>query len=196
MRLHSTFVAFAFIVAAGHAVSATSGIGGGPGRDSGAARDEALYSDLCRGSDLCRQVVLIRRDGVTLLRVSFIHSARFVADDEDFCDAREYWYINGQSRVLLTRDCAEQWGADSRGPVQPMFDGKQLQLAYVQWQASDGCERAIATVEWRTGKVLSTKRWTGRSRAQRTECAQQKAMKVGVHQGAGSAADPLLDFQP
>jgi len=156
--------------------------------------EEARYADLCRGSDTCRQTVLIRRDGAILLRVSFLHPARFVDADQDYCDTREYWHIKGDDRILLARDCAEQSGADSQGPVQSTFNGKQLELEYIEWQASDGCERTIVSVDWRTGKVVSSKRWTGESRANRTVCARQRAMKARVNIGAGTSSDPLITF--
>jgi len=129
---------------------------------------------------------------VTLLRVFFLHAARFIDEDQDFCDAREYWYIKGADRTLLARDCAEQSGPDRQGPVQATFDGKRLRFDYLEWQASDGCERTVVDVDWNTGKVVSSKRWTGHSRAQRTVCAQQKVMKADPHLGVGSSSDPLI----
>jgi len=193
MRVHSVLIAFA-IWRAASAASASLGSGGAAGRSEAPATEESRYIDLCRGEETCRQAVLVRRDGVLLLRVSFLHPARFVDEDQDYCDAREYWHIKGKDRLLLARDCAEQSGPDSQGPVQVTFNGKQLELEYIEWQANDGCERSLVAVDWQTAKVGSGKRWTGQSRANRTVCGRQKIMKAAVRIGAGTASDPLIMF--
>jgi len=129
-----------------------------------------------------------------LLRVSFLHAARFVDDDQDFCDVREYWHIKGDARILLARDCAEQSGADSQGPVLLTFKGKQVELDYIEWLSSDGCERTLVAVDWQTAKVISWKRWTGESRSGRTTCGKQKTLKEPLRVGAGTSSDPLISF--
>ena len=88
---------------------------------------------------------MLRTDGAVLLRVTFVRPQRYVDESDDYCDAREYWYIRGQERILVTRDCAEQWGADSQGPVDVSFDGRAMTLEYLEWQSSDGCERTVAS---------------------------------------------------
>lgn len=173
---------------------------GGAATDSGAKRSEprgpeasALLS-LCVGSDLCREVVLMRRDGVALVRVMFVHPAAFVDEDEDYCDRREYWHVRGEKRILLARDCAEQSGADSQGPIEFRFDRGKLELAYTEWLSSDGCEKTIIDVDWQTSKWLSSKRWSGTSTHQRRECARLKRVKFDLRPGAGTGDDPMVTF--
>lgn len=155
--------------------------------------DAVALRDLCGGYEPCRQVVLMRHQGVALVRVLFLHPAVFVEEDEDYCDRREYWHIRENQRTLLARDCAEQSGADSQGPIAPLFERGRLELTYLEWLSSDGCDKSVATIDWQTGKVVAIKRWTGVS-IQRRECRRLKPVKRALKLGTGTHGDPVVTF--
>jgi hypothetical protein len=123
-----------------------------------------------------------------------MHEQRLLVPDDDHCDRREFWHIHGPLRTLLTVDCTEQWGADSQGPVQFAFSGENLQIAYLEWQSSDSCEKSIVILDWETAKILSARRWSGDSRIQRLECVRLKPLKAAPSIGKGTIDSPLLMF--
>jgi hypothetical protein len=86
-----------------------------------AERVKGPIADFCRGSQACRQVVMFRSGGAMLLRVTFFDPNLFVDEGDGHCGSREYGYISGQDRKLVTRDCAEQWGRGQPGPSRPVI---------------------------------------------------------------------------
>ena len=156
---------------------------------------EALH-DLCRGKELCWQLVRTVSDGLMLLEVKFVHEERFLGENDDFCDRREYWQIDAHgSRKLLSTDCEEQWGPDSQGPVTFFFESDgRLRLSYLEWQTDDRCEKITASLDWHTAKIVSTRRWVGQAKDSHTRCVNLKTSKDPVQIGAGIPGNPVISF--
>ena len=156
---------------------------------------EALR-DLCRGRDLCWQTLRVANEGTILLEVKFMHESRFVAESDDVCDQREYWHIDAQgTRRLLTRDCEEQWGPDSQAPVSLSFDAHdRLQLSYLEWQTADRCEKTIASVDWKTARIVSLRRWIGQAKDSHSRCVNLRSFKEVLEIGQGTLASPMISF--
>ena len=156
---------------------------------------EALR-DLCRNQELCWQLVRTVSDGIMLLEVKFIHQERFLGEGDDFCDKREFWQIDAHGgRKLLATDCEEQWGPDSQGPVTFLFESAHhLRLSYLEWQTDDRCEKIIASLDWRTAKIVSARRWVGQAKDTHTRCVNLKVSKEPVQIGPGVPGNPVISF--
>lgn len=164
--------------------------------ESAAPQPKGPFMELCRGSAACRQVAMLRSGGALVLRVTFFDPQLFVDEGDDHCDAREYWYVTARDRRLVVRDCAEQWGADTQGPVDLSFDGEMATLEYIEWESSDGCQRTVATFDPKAGQITAVRQWTGQSKDRRRQCVHQKRIKPAVRLGTGAANDPLITFHP
>lgn len=160
-----------------------------------AARPEISRPDirdaLCHGRSGC-VVIRSRPVGVsnsyTVVDLRLAHTADAAAD-EDRCDRREYWLVRPEGPVLLAADCEAQWGADDPGPATTSIEGDHLDINYVEFQSSDGCEMVDARIRLLPLRVERQERRQGTTR--RDACRASKPVPSPPG-GDGSADHPLL----
>ncbi len=150
-------------------------------------------ADLCRARSRCAiagSVPVTAVPGTTLVTVRIGH-APSAASDEEKCDRREYWVSRPAGDILVAADCEVQWGADNPGPVTVQLRGTELDVRYVEFQSSDGCESYGATVSLAGPKItaLQTRKL---GTVKKNVCRPSARSGVVDPLGDGSAAHPLL----
>jgi hypothetical protein len=109
--------------------------------------------------------------------------------DEDRCDRREYWVVSGRQTVLVAADCEAQWGADNAGPATTTVIGDRLEVHYVEFQSSDGCETVEAQISLSPPHVDRQERRRGTTRQDHCRATKPAPSPPG---GDGSPDHPLV----
>jgi hypothetical protein len=109
----------------------------------------------------------------------------------DECNAREYWRLkNGEAPRLLAIDCIEQRSAEEAAAATTEIAKGDFLVNYVEYQASDQCERYQARISLATLAVRSEARWEGTSDAR--GCRAKKRLKKLAPKGDGDSGEPIL----
>lgn len=142
----------------------------------------------CAGKSGCVQKELASHRYGRLMRLEL--SASSEQDSMEHCQRREYWWHGKNRDALIALDCADQWGADSQGPVTIELKGDVLVGTYLEFQASDLCERFEFEIGLPEVKAASSQRWSGES-ADGT-CSGWKKLRTAEKLGDGSDGQPLV----
>lgn len=144
--------------------------------------------NLCAGRTRC-EVQRTRAAGDDLTVVDLIFRLPVDAGDDE-CAPREYWRVgNGQPRLLAV-DCEEQRSAEEAAAAKTDVVHGRFVVDYVEFQASDHCERYQASLQIRTLAIVSQTRREGPTDAR--GCHAATAMKKLATPGDGSPGRPIL----
>jgi hypothetical protein len=146
-------------------------------------------SELCAGRPRC-EVQRSRAAGGTTRVVDLL--LRPDADaDPDECNPREYWRIwSDQPPRLLAVDCDQQRSAEEAAAAKTEVANGRFVVDYVEFQASDRCERYRATLDLATLSAVSEERLEGPTDPR--GCHASTRIKALAPKGDGSRGHPIL----
>jgi len=109
----------------------------------------------------------------------------------DVCNPREYWRLKAaEPPRLLAVDCDEQRSAEESAAATTSIVRSVFVVDYVEFQASDRCERYQARLDLSTLEVLTETRGEGTTDAR--GCHAKKRMNRLAHKGDGTGGKPIL----
>jgi len=166
--------------------------------DAGAAtKPDDPARTLCAGRARCEvQRTRAARDG---LRVFDLLIRLPVDAGSDQCAPREYWRVGDGQPRLLAVDCNEQRSAEEAAAAKTEVVDGRLVVDYVEFQASDHCERYQASLDIRTLAIISQTRREGPTDARGCHAAtpMKKMARRGTAHPAGRSfgcTQPGLTF--
>jgi hypothetical protein len=193
MHLRALGVTFCVAVA-GRLLAGCSTSTSAPPSTTAGGRPEATsaYRDnLCTNRSNCAVERVQSVDGVPEARfVRVVITPQSIGDDDDDCERREYWLVNGPRNTLLATDCVNQLGADSQGPAEVTLTGSHLSVRYVEFQEEDRCELVDATIDLVAVMIERQERREGS--VARDTCVPEGPHSITPPTGDGSPAKPLL----
>lgn len=145
--------------------------------------------DLCNGRPRCK-MVRARVVAGDLRVVDLLIRLQPDAGQDD-CSSREYWRIDpGEPPRLLAIDCDVQRSAEGPAAATTEVVAGGFVVEYVEFQASDQCERYHARLDVKTLALKSEERWEGTSDA--SGCHTTKRLKKLAPKGDGARDRPIL----
>jgi hypothetical protein len=112
-------------------------------------------------------------------------------DGDDECNPREFWYRSAKAdRKLLAVACDVQRSAEGPGVATTQLADNTFSLTYLEFQASDLCERYEASVRLVPLEVVEQKRWEGGSDSR--GCTIQRPLTELAPLGNGEPGHPIL----
>jgi hypothetical protein len=149
-----------------------------------------VANDPCGGKARCE--VIRRRPSEGLGEVVDVAIRKNADAGDDECTFREYWFFRtGEKKPkLLAVDCDVQRSAEGPGVAETHLSDGKFSVTYVDFQASDHCERYEATVTLVPFSVFSQTRWEGESNAQ--GCKTKRRLKKLAPLGSGEQGQSVL----
>lgn len=144
---------------------------------------------LCRGRPRCDvKAPRTSRHGIRVVEV-LLHSPPDAGTED--CNPREYWRLVGDAPPrLLAVDCDEQRSPDEAAAAKTHIESDSFVVDYLEFQASDYCERYQARVDLKKLAVTSEARWEGTSDPRGCH-PKRRLTKLAPH-GDGTADRPIL----
>ena len=145
--------------------------------------------ELCAGRPRC-QVQRSRDAGGTTRVVDLLLQPDADAGLDE-CNVREYWRVSSdQPPRLLAIDCDQQRSAEEAAAAKTEIADGRFIVDYVEFQASDRCERYRATLDLKSLTAVSEERLEGPTDAR--GCHASTRIKALAPKGDGSQGHPIL----
>jgi hypothetical protein len=149
---------------------------------------------LCAGRERCAVTRRRPTGGARVVADVRIAHQPDAAEDEDHCDRREYWLIDGSKPRLIAVDCEQQWGADNPGPADTSIAGEKMAIRYVEYGSNDTCATYEGSVDTASFRIESERWMTGD--VEGSKCVNQRPSQDHTQPGDGALARPLVTLHP